>query len=103
VVGRVREHGRARADGRKTGLETRQTSAAAWRTSVRSIWWDKRGQVPKVGRLRPGAMSQGRLAQWILDNCTRVMDPDRPRAVVIPNLPTDEGTLIKAFKKWERD
>ena len=98
---------KAMADGRRNGigesLRRRQAKAEGWRMSVRSIWWDKRGQFPKVGRLRPGAMSQRGLAQWILNNHTGVTDPDRPRAVVIPHLPTDEGMLIKAFKEWERD
>ena len=98
---------KALAHGRQNGIDKslrkRRANAEAWETSVRSIWWEKRGQVPKVGRLRPGAMSQRRLAQWIFDNCTRVMDPDQPRAVVIPTLPTDEETLIKAFREWEQD
>jgi hypothetical protein len=93
---------RRRHKGQKKSIETRQWKAKVWLTSVRSIWRDKRGRFPKVGRLRPGAMSRLGLAQWILDNCTRVTDPDRPRAVVIPNLPTSEESLIKAFKKWEK-
>jgi hypothetical protein len=100
---RVREHDRASAKGREKSLETRQGKAEVWLTSVRSIWWDKRGRFPKVGRLRPGGMSQKGLAQWILTNYTGVADPDRPRAVVIPNLPTDEESLVTAFKKWEKD
>jgi hypothetical protein len=57
---------------------------------VREIWFEKRGRYPKRGRLRPGAMSQRRLAEWILATKSD-----------IPNLPRNEQSLIDAFQEWE--
>jgi hypothetical protein len=89
---RLWERDAARELGWRKGIKTNQEKAALWHAPVKDIWFEKRGRYPKKGRRRPGAMSQPRLAGWILDNHAD-----------IPNLPANEQSLIDAFQKWERE
>jgi hypothetical protein len=87
---RLAERDAAREIGYRKGIETNQAKATLWHQPVRNIWLEKRARYPKRGRLRPGAMSQRRLAEWILANKSD-----------IPHLPRNEQSLIDAFQEWE--